>query len=356
MPRLNRFSGALRPCTAFLLYVCAWATFPPAYADQQAPADPQGFAAVARRAIARGRPAEAEALAKQRPATDGAGAGVLGQLAAARGRYDEADRSPRAGRGARAGQRGGAATRAASSCSSDAPSRPRGTSPTCCSRAPPAGTSRGCSAAPAPHRRSAVPATPIRSSRRQTPRSADPAIDTAWGLLFLEKYNKPEALHSLAGGAEARTPSGRPRSPASRACSRTRIRPAAAAAARKALEIDPDLADAHLLLAELDLDNREARRRAPKIDRRPRGQPVASRSALAGSRRSPTSATTRPAFDARSRSACWRSTRPTARSIASPAQLAARNYRFEEAVALAREAVGARSRRTRARMAISACT
>ena len=27
--------------------------------------------------------------------------------------------------------------------------------------------------------------------------SADPAIDAAWGLLFLEKYNKPEALRSL---------------------------------------------------------------------------------------------------------------------------------------------------------------
>ena len=38
------------------------------------------------------------------------------------------------------------------------------------------------------------------------------------------------------------------------------------------------------------------------------------------------------------------------------ADLAARNYRFEEAVALTRRAVGARSRRTRAPMAISACT
>ena len=53
-------------------------------------ADPQSFAAMTRRAIAHGRPAEAEALAKQRPATDGAAAGVLGQLAAARGQYDEA--------------------------------------------------------------------------------------------------------------------------------------------------------------------------------------------------------------------------------------------------------------------------
>jgi tetratricopeptide (TPR) repeat protein len=90
MPRLTRFSGALRRCTAFLLYVCAWATFPPAYADQQTPAEPQSFAAAARRAIAHGRPDDAEALAKQKPATDAAAAGVLGQLAAMRGRYEEA--------------------------------------------------------------------------------------------------------------------------------------------------------------------------------------------------------------------------------------------------------------------------
>src|SRR5215203_188714 len=90
MLRPTHFAGVLRPCTAFLLYVCAWATFPPAYAGQQPPADLQSFAAMARRAIAHGRPADAEALAKQRPATDGAAAGVLGQVAAARGRYDQA--------------------------------------------------------------------------------------------------------------------------------------------------------------------------------------------------------------------------------------------------------------------------
>src|SRR5215203_7559442 len=90
MLRPTHFAGVLRPCTAFLLYVCAWATFPPAYAGQQPPADLQSFAAMARRAIAHGRPADAEALAKQRPATDGAAAGVLGQLAAARGQYEAA--------------------------------------------------------------------------------------------------------------------------------------------------------------------------------------------------------------------------------------------------------------------------
>src|SRR5688572_14289528 len=90
-PRRHIVSGGiLRPTIVFSLYFCAWATFPPAYADQTAPADPQSFAAVARRAMARGRAAEAESLAKQRPAGDPAAAAVLGQLAIIRGRYDEA--------------------------------------------------------------------------------------------------------------------------------------------------------------------------------------------------------------------------------------------------------------------------
>src|SRR5688572_23755607 len=91
MPTVRSFPGCLRPLTAFLLCICAWATFPPAYAGQNAaPGDSKSFAAVARRAIARGRAADAEALARQRPATDGAAAGVLGMLASARGQYDEA--------------------------------------------------------------------------------------------------------------------------------------------------------------------------------------------------------------------------------------------------------------------------
>src|ERR687898_264750 len=86
----RRLKGFLRPSIAFLLYMCAWPTFPPAYARQTAPAVPQSFAATTRRAIARGRPAEAEALAKQRPAGDPAAAAVLGQLAMVRGQHPEA--------------------------------------------------------------------------------------------------------------------------------------------------------------------------------------------------------------------------------------------------------------------------
>ena len=91
MPRLNRFSGALRPCTAFLLYVCAWATFPPAYADQQRVRRParasRPWPAAPSRVAVRRRPRRWRNSGRQPTAL---AAGVLGQLAAARGRYDEA--------------------------------------------------------------------------------------------------------------------------------------------------------------------------------------------------------------------------------------------------------------------------
>ena len=60
--RLIVSKAFLRPSIAFVLYLCAWATFPPAYAGQGAPSDPQSFSAMTRRAIARGRAAEAESL------------------------------------------------------------------------------------------------------------------------------------------------------------------------------------------------------------------------------------------------------------------------------------------------------
>ena len=196
MPRLNRFSGALRPCTAFLLYVCAWATFPPAYAGQQAPAEPQSFAAATRRAIAHGRPADAEALAKQRPATDGAAAGVLGQLAAARGQYEAAIAilEPAAARetGSEAAlQLGlielqlGRAQQATRHLSDVLQQGSSGRDPE--------GLFRAARAAQALGR----PRDANSLFKAADSVSADPAVDSAWGLLFLEKYNKPEALRSL---------------------------------------------------------------------------------------------------------------------------------------------------------------
>src|SRR5688572_29871737 len=196
MPRLTRFSGALRPCTAFLLYVCAWATFPPAYADQQAPAEPQSFAAATRRAIAHGRPADAEALAKQKPATDGAAAGVLGQLAAMRGRYEEAIallepaavKEPGSEAALQLGlieQQLGRAQQATRHLTDVLEQGASGRDIE--------GVFRAARAAQALGR----PRDANSLFKAAAAGSADPAVDTAWGLLFLEKYNKPEALRSL---------------------------------------------------------------------------------------------------------------------------------------------------------------
>lgn len=89
MAILRRTPRYLRAFVACFLSACAWATFPPAFAGQPA-AGPQSFPAAARRAIAHGKPAEAEALARQRPANDPAAAAVLGQLAVIRGNHAEA--------------------------------------------------------------------------------------------------------------------------------------------------------------------------------------------------------------------------------------------------------------------------
>ncbi len=92
---------------------------------------------------------------------------------------------------------------------------------------------------------------------------ADPAVvETAWGRLFLEKYNSPEALKSFNAALEADAEWA----PALAGVARVledEDPPKAAEAATRALAIDPDLADAHLLLAGLHLDDdRDAQARA----------------------------------------------------------------------------------------------
>jgi cellulose synthase operon protein C len=83
----------------------------------------------------------------------------------------------------------------------------------------------------------------------------DPVINTAWGELFLEKYDRPEALKSFQAalkvdenyvparlGLAAVAASGNP--------------PAAKEAIEQALKVNPNAIDAHLLVAEMALDDR----------------------------------------------------------------------------------------------------
>jgi tetratricopeptide (TPR) repeat protein len=142
---------------------------------------------------------------------------------------------------------------------------------------------------------------------------SNPALDTYWGLLFLEKYNRQEAVKSFQQAlkqdpewAPLRWP--RPRAGRGRSSGRS-------CRGGPALEIDPHLSDAQLLLAGLDLDNTDGIRRArtspmcwpithrtSRPARWPRPLPTFGRD---GRHLTPTS------------SRCWRSIRPTARFIVS---------------------------------------
>ncbi len=97
-------------------------------------------------------------------------------------------------------------------------------------------------------------------------RSTDPAVETAWGEVSLETDNEAEALKSFQQ-ALTLAPDW---APAHLGAARTLAGenpPAAAAAAEEALKIDKDLADAHLFLAELELDNTRYAAARERIDR-----------------------------------------------------------------------------------------
>ncbi len=324
---------------ATLLAVCTWAAATVSSHVRSSTGAPQqdsrAFPAAAWRAIAHGQPDEAEALAKARPAGDAEAAAVLGHLAAERGRNEEAlallgpaaaaaplsgaalelallDR--RLGRSADAGRLLTVLFRDGSDSSDPARLVRAGRAARALGRAREANTLfRSASAA-----------------------GSDPAIDTEWGALFLEKYNRPEAVKSFqqAIAADAQW------APAHAGLARALAEddpPAAAASAARALAIDPHLADAELLLAQLALDNSQygsARERIARV----LAQNPSQLDALALSAAIAYVRDGRGAFDAEA-------TRVLAINSGfgevyrAAAELAARNYRFDEAVSLAREAV-----------------
>jgi tetratricopeptide (TPR) repeat protein len=329
-----RVPRSFRWLVAVLLYLCAWATFPPAYAGQRSPSDAQSFVAGTRRALARGQVSEAAAAARQRPAGDPAAAAVLAQIAMAEGKHQEAQAllepaaakepageaalqlgllNQQLGRTQIAGRLLNEIFRQNTSGDGDA-------------------LFRGARAAQALGR--------VRDAnalyRSAAGVSADPAIDTAWGLLFLEKYNKPEALRSLQAAIK-REPEWAPAHAGLGRVLADENPPAAAASANRALEIDPNLADAHLLLAELDLNNAryaEARKRIDAVLAY-NDSHLEARSWIAAMAYVRDD---RPAFEAEVKRVL--AINPAYGDVyRAAADLSARNYRFEEAVALARQAV-----------------
>jgi Tfp pilus assembly protein PilF len=162
-----------------------------------------------------------------------------------------------------------------------------------------------------------------------------PTIETAWGDLLLEKYNIADALKAfqtaLAADAEW--------APAHAGIARVLQEedpPKAAVAAEKAISIDPQLADAHLLLAELHLDaDRDADARA-EIDKVLAFNPAHPRAHALRAAMAYVKDDT-PTFDREIAAAL--DTNPSyGEAYRIAGELAASHYRFEEAVALAQKA------------------
>jgi cellulose synthase operon protein C len=163
-----------------------------------------------------------------------------------------------------------------------------------------------------------------------------PAAETAWGRLFLERHDEAEAARSFQNALRLDDRWAPAYAGLARALARDNP-PAAAAAAERALAIDPQLADAHLLLAQLELDNTRYDEARTRIDAVLAVNPVhlEARSllgAIAYVRDD------RPAFDAEVRRVL--EINPAYGEVYRIAgELTARHYRFEEAVALTRDAV-----------------
>jgi tetratricopeptide (TPR) repeat protein len=303
-------------------------------ASQAAQQAADTFAQAARRALAHGRVADAEALAKSRPANDGDAVAVLARIEAMRGRHDNALRMLEAAAAAQpwgdaALELGLLLQRQFGRADAAAPHLNRVLSRVTQIQDPES-LFRAARAAQALGR-----VQDANGLFRAAARSGDPAVEAAWGELFLETYNPPEALQSFQKVMKL----DESWAPAFVGFARTLANenpPAAAAAAAPALKIDPASADAKLFLAELDLDNTRYDRARERIDDVLKANPshLDARALLAaigyvrGDKASYDAEVGRvlavnPAFGEVYRVA---------------GDLAARNYRFDEAVALARRA------------------
>ena len=323
----------IRPLVVLLLGVCLAATDWSRPSAQQS--QPQPFPRSAWTAIAHGKLADADALARAQAADDAEAAAVLGHLAVRRGQYDEAAKilSPAAARAplstaalelgllhARLGRTDEAteiltAIFGRLSRASDAEA-----------------LARAARAAQALGR--AQDANAIYRSASALA-GGDPAIDTAWGNLFLEKFNEAEATRSFQQVLKA-DPLWAPAHAGLAWATADVDPPAAAAAAARALTIDPALDSAHLLLAQLDLDNSRPAAARERIETVLAANPhhldaralLAAMAYVKGDR---------AAYDAEVRRVL--AIHPTFGEVhRAAADLAARNYRFEEAVTLARQA------------------
>jgi tetratricopeptide (TPR) repeat protein len=294
------------------------------------------FSREAARAIAHGKRAEAEALARARGATDQASAVVLARLAADRGDYDAAaalvqppataDPTGEAAlvlglllqqRGRKADARrvlgpvlvGGSRARTAADL---------------------ARAARAARALDRPDDANSLFADAAAAA------PDDPAIHTAWGELFFEEFEPAEAVKSFRTAIKLDAEWAPAYAGLARALAEEDP-PAALESARRALEIDGELVDAHLFIAEAALDqDRSAEAHA------------AIRQALAINPRSPVAQALAAAVAyVEGRSADYEAAVAAALAVNPTygdvyrvtASRAASTYLYEDAVALARKAV-----------------
>jgi tetratricopeptide (TPR) repeat protein len=294
------------------------------------------FSRAAATAIAHGKRAEAERLATARGAGDPAAAAVLAQLAAHRGKYKEAVAllEPVAARD----PGGDAALELALLYESigragDATPRLNVILRQANTSSDPAVLLRAGRAARALNR----PRDANGLFRDAERAGGDPAIvETAWGELFLEKHNLPEALKSFQAALTA-DPEWAPAHAGVARVLEDEDPPKAALAAEKAIAIDAELADAHLLLAGLHLDADRDTEAKGEIDKVLAVNPAhpeahALRAAMAYVKDD------KATFD-REIAAALDTNPAYGEGYRLAGQLAASHYRFEEAAALAEKGV-----------------
>ena len=161
----------------------------------------------------------------------------------------------------------------------------------------------------------------------------DPAIQTLWGELFTAKYDQREAARSFGDALTLDDEWAPAHLGLARALADTNP-PAARSSVGRALEIDPDFLEAHLFLAQRDLDDRdhdaarESRGRAVEIN---------EHSLEAGSLVAAVAYVEDRVADFEAEVARLLEINPVYGDVYRAAgKLTARNYRFEEAVTLVR--------------------
>jgi len=174
---------------------------------------------------------------------------------------------------------------------------------------------------------------------------SDPAINTAWGDLFLEKFRPAEALRSFQAALQA-DPRWAPALLGSARALEDENPPQAVALAKRALEVNPSYVDAHVFVAEQAIDAgqhaeaREGLQKALSVN----PSSLNAHALLAGLAYIEDKQTD---FDAEVAKAL--AIAPGYGEVYRVAgQLAAHNYRFDEAVVLTRRALAVDSRNPRA--------